>query len=284
MLLIKDKLLSGTAVAEEKKGFLKAQVNGLQMHGVYPKLKVYQVGDDPASDVYVKHKKNFGKDIGVDVIHVKLKDDITTEELCFMLKRVDCPVIVQLPLPNHINAQKVIDSIPVHWDVDGFTAISQGQLATGQKGLRPCTPKGIVSILQEHMVQLAGKHAVVIGRSNIVGKPIALELLGLDCTVTIAHSKTQNLEEITKQADILVVAMGIPKHIKQDHIKEGAIVVDVGIHRTAEGKLCGDVDFEDVFPKVSAITPVPNGVGKTTVTMLFDNVIESYLNLVTVFK
>ena len=271
------KILSGVEFAEATKEFLKGQVELLEKDCNYPRLTVVQVGEDPASGVYIRQKKNFGKAIGVPVRHLTFPETITTEDLIIEIINIYGPVIVQLPLPRHIDTDRVMDVIEQDWDVDGFTIENLGKVMKGEKGLQPCTPKGIIKLLKHNNIELEGKHAIVVGRSDIVGKPVAMMLLHENCTVTICHSKTKNLKEICSQADILVVAMGQPEYITADYVKEGAVVVDVGIHRTESGKLVGDVKFDEVSKKASAITPVPNGVGRCTVAMLFENVIQSYL-------
>ena len=271
------KILSGVEFAEATKEFLKGQVELLEKDWDYPRLTVVQVGEDPASDVYIRQKKNFGESIGVPVRHLTFPETITTHELAVEVGNIFDPVIVQLPLPKHIDVKKVMKAIPIDQDADGFTTTNLGKVMKGEKGLQPCTPKGIIKLLKHNNIELEGKHAVVVGRSDIVGKPVAMMLLHENCTVTICHSKTKNLKEICSQADILVVAMGQPEYITADYVKEGAVVVDVGIHRTESGKLVGDVKFDEVSKKASAITPVPNGVGRCTVAMLFENVIQSYL-------
>ena len=271
------KILSGVEFAEATKEYLKGQVELLEKDWTYPRLTVVQVGEDPASGVYIRQKKNFGEAIGVPVRHLTFPETITTERLVKRLDDIATPVIVQLPLPKHIDTDIVMDAVADFQDADGFTIENLGRVMKGTKGLQPCTPKGIIKLLKHNNIELEGKHAVVVGRSDIVGKPVAMMLLHENCTVTICHSKTKNLKEICSQADILVVAMGQPEYITADYVKEGAVVVDVGIHRTESGKLVGDVKFDEVIKKASAITPVPNGVGRCTVAMLFENVIQSYL-------
>lgn len=270
------KILSGIEFAEAVKQDLKEQVEALRQKGVQPSLTVVQVGEDPASSVYIKQKKNFGEAIGVEVIHLNLPSTITTSELMCKVALIRTPVIVQLPLPSHIDTRKVLSSVTHNKDVDGFTTMNLGNVLVGTEGLQPCTPKGIIKILKHNNIELEGKNAVVVGRSDIVGKPVAMLLLHENCTITVCHSKTKNLKEICSQADLLVVAMGKPEFITAEYVKEGAVVVDVGIHRTETGKLVGDVKADEVMGKASAITPVPNGVGRCTVAMLFDNVIQCY--------
>lgn len=270
------KILSGIEFAESKKKQIASEVGLLKHQGMSPELVVLQVGNDGASDTYIKQKIKYGKDVGVVVKHIKFGESITTDSLVHFVQGLNVPMIVQLPLPNHIDTRKVLEAVKPHLDVDGFTTENMGKLLTGQDGLQSCTPKGIIEILEHYNINFEGKHCVIVGRSDIVGKPIAMMMLHKNCTVTICHSKTKNLKDITSQADILVVAMGKAEYITAEYVKEGSVVVDVGIHRTSEGKIVGDVKFDDVVSKVGAITPVPKGVGRCTVAMLFDNVVKSY--------
>lgn len=270
------KILSGIEFAEAKKKQIASEVGLLKHQGMSPELVVLQVGNDGASDTYIKQKIKYGKDVGVVVKHIKFGESITTDSLVHFVQGLNVPMIVQLPLPNHIDTRKVLEAVKPHLDVDGFTTENMGKLLTGQDGLQSCTPKGIIEILEHYNINFEGKHCVIVGRSDIVGKPIAMMMLHKNCTVTICHSKTKNLKDITSQADILVVAMGKAEYITAEYVKEGSVVVDVGIHRTSEGKIVGDVKFDDVVSKVDAITPVPKGIGRCTVAMLFDNVVKSY--------
>lgn len=243
---------------------------------------VIQVGKDPASSVYVGNKKKACAYIGIRSLAYELEEETTQEELLALVEELNGRedvngILVQLPLPSHIDENTVIEAIRPEKDVDGFHPESVGRLCIGQPGFVSCTPAGIIQLLKRSGIEIAGKECVVVGRSNIVGKPMALLLLRENGTVTIAHSKTRNLKEVTKRADILIVAVGKPKMITKEYVKEGAVVIDVGIHRNAENKLCGDVDYDDVAPVCSAITPVPGGVGPMTIAMLMNNCVEMYL-------
>lgn len=273
-------LIDGKKISAEIKEELKEQVAKLKEEGVTVTLAVIQVGNDPASTVYVGNKKKACAYVGIESLAYELPEETTEEELLSIIadlnERKDVNgILVQLPLPKHIDENKVIQSISPAKDVDGFHPESVGAMCIGQAGFLSCTPAGIIQLLKRSGITIEGKECVVIGRSNIVGKPMALLLLRENGTVTIAHSKTQNLPELTKRADILVAAVGKPKMITADYVKEGAVVIDVGIHRNEDNKLCGDVDFDSVAPKCSAITPVPGGVGPMTIAMLMYNCVES---------
>ena len=266
-------LINGKEVAEHIKQQVRHEIETLNLK---PALAVVVVGDNPASKVYVNNKKNACKVVGIESIEYALPESITEEELLNVIdycniSRCIHGILVQLPLPKHINESKILERICPDKDVDGFTAINTGKLWQCEYDLAPCTAMGIIELLDYYNHNIAGKHCVVVGRSNIVGRPIAALLLERNATVTICHSKTQNLSEITKQADILIVAIGKSKFITAEMVKDGAVVIDVGINRDEHGKLCGDVDLEDVKAKVSAITPVPGGVGPMTVAMLMKN-------------
>ncbi len=246
-----------------------------------PKLAVVLVGENPASQIYVRNKQKTALKIGMESLVIELPDTVSEENLVEQIhilnedKDINA-ILVQLPLPNHINSNRIIETIDPIKDVDGFHPINAGKLAIGQFPYAyPCTPKGIIKLLEEYNIDIEGKHAVVVGRSNIVGKPLAQMLLRKNATVTIAHSKTKNLKDITKNADILVSAIGQPGFIKEEMVAEGAIVIDVGINRI-NGKLSGDIDFENVKNKTSFITPVPGGVGPMTIAMLMQNTLELY--------
>ena len=243
-------------------------------------LAVIQVGNDPASSVYVRNKKNACAYIGIESLSYELPEETTEAELVALVEKLNQDdkvngILVQLPLPKHIDEEKIIQTISPTKDVDGFHMQNVGALCVGSKGFVSCTPLGIIELLRRSGIEIAGKNCVVLGRSNIVGKPMGLLLLRENGTVTICHSKTRNIKEITKQADILVVAIGKPKFVDETYVKEGAVVIDVGIHRNAENKLCGDVDFEKVVSHTSAITPVPGGVGPMTIAMLMNNCVSS---------
>ena len=279
------KIIDGKVISTQIKDELKAKVAEYKAQGIEITLAVIQVGNDPASSVYVGNKKKGCEYIGINSLSYELPEETTEEELLELIGRLNADVkvngiLVQLPLPSHINEDLVIKAIDPKKDVDGFHPQSVGALSIGQPGFVSCTPAGIIELLKRSNVEIEGKECVVVGRSNIVGKPMALLLLRENGTVTITHSKTANLKEVTKRADILVVAIGKPKFITAEYVKEGATVIDVGIHRmgtSATGKavLCGDVDYDDVVEHVSAITPVPGGVGPMTIAMLMSNCVHS---------
>lgn len=272
--------IDGKKISLEMKDELKEKVAKMKEDGVEITLAVIQVGNDPASCVYVGNKKKACEYIGIRSLSYELPEETTEEELLKLVESLNVRddvngILVQLPLPKHIDENKVINTISAKKDVDGFHPQSVGALSIGQKGFVSCTPAGIIQLLKRSNIEIEGKECVVVGRSNIVGKPMALLLLRENGTVTVCHSKTKDLKEITKRADILVVALGKPKFITREYVKEGAVVIDVGIHRNENNKLCGDVDFDDVEPICSAITPVPGGVGPMTITMLMNNCVES---------
>ncbi len=273
-------LIDGKKISQEIKDELKERVAKLKEQGRTGALAVIQVGTDPASSVYVRNKKNACAYIGIESLSYELPEETTQQELLALIEKLNEDdhvrgILVQLPVPAHIDENAIIRAIRPDKDVDGFHPQSVGAMTIGQKGFLPCTPAGIIQLLKRSGIEIAGKHCVVIGRSNIVGKPMALLLLRENGTVTIAHSRTQNLKELCRQADILVVAIGKPRFIGADYIKEGAVVIDVGIHRNENNKLCGDVNFEEAEPLASAITPVPGGVGPMTIAMLMNNCVES---------
>ncbi len=273
-------VIDGKAVAAQIKDELKQKVAEMKKQGIRVCLAVIQVGDDPASSVYVGNKKKACDYIGIESLSYELPESTTQEELLALIRELNGKaevngILVQLPLPEQIDENAVIRAIDPKKDVDGFHPQSVGALCIGQPGFVSCTPAGIIQLLKRSGISITGKECVVIGRSNIVGKPMAILLLRENGTVTVAHSKTENLEEVTKRADILVVAVGKPKMITRKYVKEGAVVIDVGIHRDENNKLCGDVDYEDTAPVCSAITPVPGGVGPMTIAMLMNNCVES---------
>lgn len=273
-------IIDGKAISLQIKDELKEKASALKAEGVNVTLAVIQVGNNPASGVYVNNKKKGCEYIGIGSLSYELPEETSEEELLARIgelnQREDVNgILVQLPLPSHIDEDKVIQAIDPKKDVDGFHPQSVGALCIGQPGFVSCTPAGIIQLLKRSGITIAGKECVILGRSNIVGKPMALLMLRENATVTIAHSKTANLKEVTKRADILIVAVGRPKMITRDYIKEGAVVIDVGINRDENNKLCGDVDFEDAAPVCSAITPVPGGVGPMTIAMLLNNCLES---------
>lgn len=273
-------LIDGKKISIEIKEELKEEVKCLKEEGKNICLAVVQVGEDPASTVYVNNKKKACAYIGIESQSYELLASTTEEELVDLVKRLnDSPevngILVQLPLPKHINEDRIIQAISPEKDVDGFHPESVGRLWIGEKGFLSCTPAGIIQLLKRSGISIEGKECVIVGRSNIVGKPMAALLLRENGTVTVAHSRTKELQEITKRADILIVAIGKRQFITSEYIKEGAVVIDVGMHRDAQNRLCGDVDFVDVEPKASAITPVPGGVGPMTIAMLMNNCVET---------
>ena len=270
-------ILDGKGVAEEIKESLKKKVMELSKK---PGLAAIIVGDNPASKVYVDIKQKTCAEVGIYSERYNLPEETTEKQLLELIDKLNQSakihaILVQMPVPKHIDEKKVLSAINVEKDVDGFSAHNTQLLVAGQEGNVPCTPKGIIRLLEHYKVPVEGKHAVVIGRSVIVGKPVALMLLNRNATVTVCHSKTQNLPVITNQADILVAAIGKPKFITANMVKQGACVIDVGINKI-DGKLVGDVDFEAVKSKASSITPVPKGVGPMTVAMLLENTIICY--------
>lgn len=274
------KIIDGKKISSEIKDELKLKVQEYKNKGREITLAVIQVGNDPASSVYVGNKKKACEYIGIRSISYELPDSTTEIKLLQLVeelnKREDVDgILVQLPLPKHINEDIIIKSITSEKDVDGFHTQNIGSLVIGEDGFISCTPAGVIELLKRSNIKIEGKECVVVGRSNNVGKPMALLLLAENGTVTICHSKTQDLKEVTKRADILVVAIGKPKFITKDYVKPGAVVIDVGIHRNDENKLCGDVDYEDVFENASYITPVPGGVGPMTIAMLMKNCVKS---------
>ena len=273
-------VIDGKKISQEIKDELKEKAAAMAKEGKKAALAVIQVGNDPASSVYVRNKKKACEYIGIESLSYELPEETTEEELVALIEKLNADagvngILVQLPLPEQINEEKIIQTISPDKDVDGFHMQNVGALCTGGKGYVSCTPLGIITLLKRSGIEIAGKRCVVMGRSNIVGKPMAMLLLRENGTVTICHSKTQDMKEITRQADILVVAIGKPKFVDETYVKEGAVVIDVGIHRNAENKLCGDVDFDKVAQHTSAITPVPGGVGPMTIAMLMNNCVSS---------
>jgi len=273
-------IIDGKKISQQIKDELKEKTAALRAEVKIGALAVIQVGADQASSVYVRNKKNACAYIGIESLAYELPEETTEEELLKLIAELNQKhevkgILVQLPLPKHICEDKVIQAISPTKDVDGFHPQSVGAMTIGEPGFLSCTPAGIIQLLKRSGVEIAGKHCVIIGRSNIVGKPMALLMLRENATVTVTHSKTQNLPEICRQADILIVAMGKPQFIGAEYIKEGAVVIDVGIHRDQNNKLCGDVKFEEIEPIASAITPVPGGVGPMTIAMLMNNCVQS---------
>ncbi len=274
------KIFDGKAVREYNLDKIAEQVSVLKEKGVLPTLAVIIVGSDPASRIYVNNKKAACERTGMRSLEYALPEETTTEELLELIDKLNADkevngILCQLPVPKHIDKNAVLERILPEKDVDCFHPENVGRLSIGNGELVPCTPMGMVKLLEYENIDPTGKHCVIIGRSDIVGKPMAMLMLARNATVSICHSKTVNLAEITKQADILVAAVGIAKFVKADMVKDGAIVLDVGMDRDENGKLCGDVDFDEVKEKASFITPVPGGVGPMTIAMLMRNTLTA---------
>jgi methylenetetrahydrofolate dehydrogenase (NADP+)/methenyltetrahydrofolate cyclohydrolase len=274
--------IDGKAISTQIKEELKQRTAVLAEQGIHLTLAVIQVGDNAASAIYVRNKQRACEFIGINSISYQLPPETTQQGLLDLIEELNYRsdvngILVQLPLPEQIDEQSVIAAIRPEKDVDGFHPVNIGKMVIGEDGFLPCTPAGIIQLLKRSEIEIAGKHCVIIGRSNIVGKPMMHLMLQENATVTVAHSKTEHLKEITRQADILIVAIGKPKFIDASYVKEGAVVIDVGIHRNSENKMCGDVDFESVAPHASAITPVPGGVGPMTIAMLMSNCLKTAL-------
>ncbi|MDD6036296.1 MAG: bifunctional methylenetetrahydrofolate dehydrogenase/methenyltetrahydrofolate cyclohydrolase FolD [Lachnospiraceae bacterium] len=272
--------IDGKAISAQIKDELKEKVAALKAQGTEVSLAVIQVGNDPASSVYVGNKKKACEYIGVRSLAYELPEETTQKELLELIEelngRTDVNgILVQLPLPKHFNEEEILLAISPLKDVDGFHPENVGNLSIGRKGFVSCTPAGVIELLKRTGIEMEGKECVVLGRSNIVGKPMSMLMLRENATVTVCHSRTKNLKEITKRADILIVAIGKPRFVTAEYVKEGATVIDVGIHRNEDNKLCGDVDFASVEPVAGAITPVPGGVGPMTIAMLMKNCVES---------
>ncbi|MBQ2703923.1 MAG: bifunctional methylenetetrahydrofolate dehydrogenase/methenyltetrahydrofolate cyclohydrolase FolD [Clostridia bacterium] len=273
-------IIDGKAISAATRGDIKAQVDELKKQGVTPGLAVIIVGDDPASRVYVNNKKKACAELGMLSEEYALPADTTEEALLTLIDtlngREDIDgILCQLPLPRHLDEKRVINAISAEKDVDAFHPVNVGKIMIGDYSFLPCTPAGVMELIRRSNIDVAGKHCVVIGRSNIVGKPMAMLMLHANATVTICHSRTQNLKEICRTADIIVAAVGKAYFVTADMVKEGAVVIDVGMNRNAEGKLCGDVDYDEVSKVASAITPVPGGVGPMTITMLMQNTVTA---------
>jgi methylenetetrahydrofolate dehydrogenase (NADP+) / methenyltetrahydrofolate cyclohydrolase len=276
-------IIDGKEIAAKKKVEIASEVQKLKEFGVTPGLAVILVGNNHASRTYVTNKEKTCRELGMHSVLIELPEMATQEELLTKIEELNGDqaihgILVQLPLPKHIDETRVIESISPLKDVDGFHPINIGRMMTGQDAFLPCTPYGIMVLLEEMGISVAGKHVVVVGRSNIVGKPVGQLFLNQHATVTYCHSKTVDLQYHTSQADILVAAVGIANFINADHVKEGAVVIDVGINRNEAGKLCGDVAFDEVSQKAGYITPVPKGVGPMTITMLMYNTLKSAKN------
>ncbi|WP_283618165.1 bifunctional methylenetetrahydrofolate dehydrogenase/methenyltetrahydrofolate cyclohydrolase FolD [Ligilactobacillus hohenheimensis] len=273
------KILDGRRVAREIRADLKEKVLRLQQRGVVPKLVVILVGNDTGSEVYIRNKKRAAEAIGIETLDVRLPAETSEYDLLKLIAKYNADesidgILVQLPLPPHINEDTVEREIDPRKDVDGFHPINMGHLFMNEPNSLPCTPRGIMALLAAEKIEVAGKHVVIVGRSNIVGRPMAALMLNHDATVTIAHSHTKDLAVITRQADILIVAVGKPEMITADYVRDGAVVIDVGMNRNAAGKLVGDVAQEEVAQKAGYITPVPGGVGPMTIAMLMQQVVE----------
>lgn len=273
-------ILDGKLVSQRIKENLKTEVDELKKNGIFPKLAVIMVGEDSSSKIYVRNKSIACEEIGIEYEEYLLKDDTTMEELLGLINKLNQDdsvngILLQSPIPRGLDINEAFKAIDPKKDVDGFNPCNVGKLCLGQDSLISCTPYGIIRLLEEYGIEIEGKDAVVVGRSNIVGKPMMQCLLNKNATVTICHSKTIKLERATKKADILVVAVGKAKFVTKDMVKEGAIVVDVGINRGEDGKLCGDVDYDEVSKIASYITPVPGGVGPMTIAMLMNNIVKA---------
>ena len=274
------KLIDGKETAKKIRIGLKEEVDELKKNGINPKLAVIMVGDDKASAVYVRNKSKACEEIGIEFEEFLMGTTTTQEELISLIDKLNNRedihgILLQSPIPKGLDIREAFNTIDYRKDVDGFNPINVGKLSIGEDCFISCTPYGVIKLLEEYNISTEGKRAVIIGRSNIVGKPLIQCLLNKNATVTVCHSKTMDLEKITKEADILIAALGKPKFITEDMVKDGAVVIDVGINRNEEGKLVGDVDFETVSKKASYITPVPGGVGPMTIAMLMGNVVKS---------
>ena len=269
-------IIDGKSIAEKTKNDLNNEILGLKSKGIVPTLAVVVVGENSASKIYVRNKKRACEEVGIYSEEFNLPENTSEQELIDLIEKLNSNsdingILVQLPLPFHINETKIAETIDSSKDIDVFNPLNTGKLFSGNADLIPCTPKGIVELLDHEKINLKGKHCVVIGRSNIVGKPIAMLMLQKDATVTICHSKTKNLDKICKTADIIVAAVGKPKFITKNMVKKDCVIIDVGINRNKNGTICGDIDFEEVKDIASYITPVPGGVGPMTIAMLLKN-------------
>lgn len=277
-------IINGKELAQKIRLGLKGEVTKLKNNGIIPKLAVIMVGDDKASKVYVRNKSKACEEIGVEFEEFLLDDTTTMEQLLNLIDELNNRndihgILLQSPIPKHLDINLAFNKIDYRKDVDGFHPINVGKLSIGEDCFISCTPFGVVKMLEEYNIDVQGKNVVIIGRSNIVGKPLIQCMLKKNGTVTVCHSKTQNIKEITKNADILIAALGKAKFVTADMVKDGAVIIDVGINRNDDGKLVGDVDFENVEKKASYITPVPGGVGPMTIAMLMTNVVKAAKNL-----
>lgn len=276
-------IIDGKELAKKIRLELKVEADKLKANGIFPKLAVIMVGDDKASKIYVKNKSKACEEIGIEYEEFIMDANISMDELLNLIEKLNNRadihgILLQSPIPKNLDINQAFNKISHKKDVDGFNPINVGKLVIGQDCFISCTPFGVIKMLEEYGIEIEGKNAVVVGRSNIVGKPLAQCLLSKNATVTVCHSRTQNIAEITSKADILVAALGKPKFIRDNMVKDGAVVIDVGINRNEEGKIVGDVDFETVCQKASYITPVPGGVGPMTIAMLMTNVIKAAKN------
>lgn len=273
-------VINGKELAQKIRNGLKVEVEELKKKGIYPKLAVIMVGNNKASEVYVRNKSKACNELGIEFEEFIKGEDTTQEELIELIDNLNNRedihgILLQSPIPKHLDVREAFNRIDAKKDVDGFNPINVGKLAIGEDCFISCTPYGVIKMLETYDIEIEGKRAVVIGRSNIVGKPVAQCLLNKNATVTICHSKTKNIAEVVREADIVIAAVGKPKFVTADMVKEGAVVIDVGINRNDEGKLEGDVDFEEISKKASYITPVPGGVGPMTIAMLMNNVVKA---------
>ena len=273
-------IIDGKILAKKIRQELKQECYELKNNGINPKLAVIMVGDDPASKVYVRNKSRACEEVGIEYEEFILKDETTQEKLIELIKKLNNDkttngILLQSPIPKHLNINEAFKAITYMKDVDGFTPSSVGKLCIGEDTFISCTPYGVMKMFEEYNIDLTGKDVVILGRSNIVGKPLIQCCLQKNATVTVCHSKTKNLEEHTKRADVVISAIGQSKFVKENMVKDGAVIIDVGINRGEDGKLTGDVDFENVEKKASYITPVPGGVGPMTIAMLMNNVIKA---------
>lgn len=278
-----SEILNGKELAKVIRENLKLECEEMKKQGIIPKLAVIMVGDDPASKIYVKNKSKAAEDIGVEYEEYILKEDIKQKELIDLIKKLNNDntingILLQSPIPKHLDIDEAFRTISEEKDVDGFNPINLGKLLLNQDTFVSCTPYGIMKLFEHYDIDLEGKNVVIVGRSNIVGKPLIACCLNKNATVTVCHSKTKNIEEKTKNADILIVAIGKSKFITEDMVKTGAVVIDVGINRGEDKKITGDVDYENISKKASYITPVPGGVGPMTIAMLMNNVIKATIN------
>lgn len=273
-------IIDGKELAKNIKLQLKIEVENLRKNGIIPKLAVIMIGDDPASKVYVKNKSRACQKVGIEFEEYLFDANIEEKELFSIIEKLNkdksvTGILLQAPIPKHLNINKAIELISPSKDVDGFNPVNIGKLTIGEDTFISCTPYGIMKMFEEYKIQTEGKHVVILGRSNIVGKPLIQCMLNLNSTVTVCHSRTNNIEEITRTADILISAIGKPKFVKENMIKDGAVIIDVGINRVNNGSIVGDIDYENIYKKASYITPVPGGVGPMTIAMLLTNVVKA---------